>query len=53
MNYKVATLQQLYTIAYHEPCSRVEKILALMELARRKQNKSWNQSQEHIKRKRG
>ena len=36
MNYKVATFQQLYTIAYHEPCGRMIKLQALMELERRR-----------------
>lgn len=35
MDYTKATRTQLYTIIYHEPCSRTEKVLALMELKRR------------------
>lgn len=52
MNYREATETQLLTIAYHEPCSHAEKLLALMELTRRKQHTPRNQSQAKIKRKR-
>lgn len=36
MNYSQAINQQLYTIAYHEPCSRTHKLLAVMELTGRR-----------------
>lgn len=53
MEYRQATIQQLFTIAYHEPCSKTDKLLAMMELTRRKQSVPRNQNQAHIKRKRG
>lgn len=53
MDYSQATNQQLYTIAYHEPCSGTHKLLAVMELTRRNIKVPRTQNQAHIKRKRG
>lgn len=52
MNYSKATNEQLNTIAYHEPCSRVEKILALMELERRR-SRVYREKRMRIRRSRG
>lgn len=51
MNYKSATNEQLYTIAYHEVCSPAEKLLALMELGRRDKQLNGRAKQARIKRK--
>lgn len=51
MNYQSATEQQLYTIAYHEPCSHTEKLMALLELKRREKQSNVRITQTRIKRK--
>lgn len=52
MNYTKATNEQLYTIAYHEPCSRMIKLQALMELERRR-SRVYRETEMRIRRGRG
>ena len=49
-NMEEATTTQLYTIAHHEPCSPVDRVLALQELDKRSKQKH-GASQARIKRK--
>lgn len=53
VSFTEATDTQLLTIAYHEPCTQAEKLLALMELKRREKQPASHQVQARIKRKRG